>query len=110
MIEKFCVALRLDARDSKYFTNLVHFNQAKTAREKQDYYAVLRSLGDPVREEVIRGANSIISIDGRRRSSGRSSASGISGMIRTRWARPCILRFPPWTPRRPWRCCWSWAS
>jgi uncharacterized protein (TIGR02147 family) len=49
------VARRLDARDSKYFTNLLHFNQAKTAREKQDYYAVLRSLGDPVRKEVIRG-------------------------------------------------------
>jgi uncharacterized protein (TIGR02147 family) len=55
MIEKFTVAMRLDARDAKYFSHLVGFNQAKTAREKQDHYAVLRSLGAPAREEVIRG-------------------------------------------------------
>jgi uncharacterized protein (TIGR02147 family) len=55
MIEKFCRAMRLDARDAKYFSHLVGFNQAKTAREKQDHYAVLRSLGAPAQEEVIRG-------------------------------------------------------
>lgn len=55
MIEKFCRAMRLDARDAKYFSHLVGFNQAKTAREKQDHYAVLRSLGSPAQEEVIRG-------------------------------------------------------
>lgn len=54
MIEKFCRALELDAKECKYFTNLVHFNQAKTAREKQDFYAALRSMGDMVKEEVLR--------------------------------------------------------
>ena len=54
MIEKFCRALELDAKEAKYFTNLVHFNQAKTAREKQDFYAALRAMGDMIREEVLR--------------------------------------------------------
>jgi uncharacterized protein (TIGR02147 family) len=54
MIEKFCRALELDAKECRYFTNLVHFNQAKTAREKQDFYAALRAMGDMVREEVLR--------------------------------------------------------
>ncbi len=54
MIEKFCRALELDAKEARYFTNLVHFNQAKTAREKQDFYAALRSMGDMVKEEVLR--------------------------------------------------------
>lgn len=54
MIEKFCRALELDAKECKYFTYLVHFNQAKTAREKQDFYSALRSMGDMVKEEVLR--------------------------------------------------------
>jgi uncharacterized protein (TIGR02147 family) len=54
MIEKFCRALELDAKECKYFTYLVNFNQAKTAREKQDYYTALRSMGDMVKEEVLR--------------------------------------------------------
>lgn len=55
MIEKFCRAMRLDPRAAKYFSHLAGFNQAKTASEKQDHYAVLRSLGSPAQEEVIRG-------------------------------------------------------
>jgi len=54
MIEKFCRALELDGKEAKYFTNLVHFNQAKTAREKQDFYAALRAMGDMIKEEVLR--------------------------------------------------------
>jgi uncharacterized protein (TIGR02147 family) len=54
MIEKFCRALELDGKEAKYFTNLVHFNQAKTAREKQDFYAALRAMGDLIKEEVLR--------------------------------------------------------
>ncbi len=57
MIEKFCQAMRLDAREAKFFSHLVGFNQAKTARDKQEHYAVLRSLGSPVQEEIIRGRN-----------------------------------------------------
>lgn len=41
MIETFCQAMRLEPRDAKFFSTLVRFNQAKTAREKQDHYAVL---------------------------------------------------------------------
>ena len=54
MVEKFCKALDLGAKECKYFTNLVHFNQAKTAREKQDYYLALRTMGNLVQEEVLR--------------------------------------------------------
>lgn len=54
MVEKFCQALKLGTKECKYFSTLVLFNQAKTAREKQDHYAVLRFLGNPVFEEVLR--------------------------------------------------------
>ena len=55
MIAKVCAAMGMDARDTKYFSHLAGFNQARTAREKQDHYAVLRALGNPVPEEQIRG-------------------------------------------------------
>lgn len=54
MIEKFCTALKLGSKEAKYFNSLVHFNQAKTAKEKQDHYAILRFLGNPVFEEILR--------------------------------------------------------
>lgn len=52
-IEQFCAALELNFKECRYFTNLVHFNQAKTAREKQEYYAVLRSMGGIVNEAIL---------------------------------------------------------
>ena len=36
MIERFCTALDLSAREARYFRNLVLFNQAKTSGEKAD--------------------------------------------------------------------------
>lgn len=53
MLEKFSEALRLGAREAKYFHHLVRFNQARTAREKQEHYAILRFLGSPAFEEVL---------------------------------------------------------
>jgi uncharacterized protein (TIGR02147 family) len=53
-IEKFAKALKLNYKESVYFRNLVLFNQAKTAREKQEYYAVLRSMSGGIKETVLR--------------------------------------------------------
>ncbi len=49
-IEKFIVALGLENRESIFFRTLVRFNQAKTADEKQEFYAVLLSMNDYVQE------------------------------------------------------------
>jgi uncharacterized protein (TIGR02147 family) len=43
-IEKFIKGLNLKEKEAIYFRNLVLFNQAKSALEKQDHYRVLRSL------------------------------------------------------------------
>jgi uncharacterized protein (TIGR02147 family) len=51
--QKFCTALKLTTKESTYFRNLVLFNQAKTSEEKQEYYAVLRSLAGSVKESVL---------------------------------------------------------
>jgi uncharacterized protein (TIGR02147 family) len=53
MIEKFRVALKLTPKESLYFRNLVFFNQAKTSIEKQEHYAVLRSMAGGVKESVL---------------------------------------------------------
>jgi uncharacterized protein (TIGR02147 family) len=52
-IEKFCKALGLNAKESIYFKNLVLFDQATTVDEKQENYAVLRSLMNAVRAKTI---------------------------------------------------------
>jgi uncharacterized protein (TIGR02147 family) len=54
MIERFCAALEFSFKEGRYFTHLVHFNQAKTAREKQEHYAVLRSMAGTVNESILR--------------------------------------------------------
>lgn len=54
-IEKFITALKLKKKEASYFRNLVQFNQAKTSSEKQEHYAVLRSLFGTVQETVLRG-------------------------------------------------------
>ncbi len=51
--EKFCKALKLTAKEATYFRHLVMFNQARTAVEKQEHYAVLRSMAGGVEEAVI---------------------------------------------------------
>jgi len=52
-LEKFSQALDLKDQETKYFQNLVLFNQAKTANEKQEFYANLKHLGDMVHQKVI---------------------------------------------------------
>jgi uncharacterized protein (TIGR02147 family) len=53
-IEQFCKAINFNAKDARYFTHLVLFNQAKTAMEKQEYYAVLRTLSGAVKEDTLK--------------------------------------------------------
>jgi uncharacterized protein (TIGR02147 family) len=53
VIEKFCIALKLAPKEAVYFRNLVLFNQAKTSSEKQEHYAVLRSMAGRVKESVL---------------------------------------------------------
>jgi uncharacterized protein (TIGR02147 family) len=52
-IEKFCNALKLTKKECMYFKNLVLFDQAKTADEKQEHYAVLRSIENAVSEKSL---------------------------------------------------------
>jgi uncharacterized protein (TIGR02147 family) len=52
-IEKFCTALQLTKKECMYFKNLVLFDQAKTADEKQEHYAVLRSIENAVSEKSL---------------------------------------------------------
>jgi uncharacterized protein (TIGR02147 family) len=53
MIEKFCVGLTLNPKETLYFRNLVLFNQATTSNEKQEYYGNLRSMFGGVKESVL---------------------------------------------------------
>jgi uncharacterized protein (TIGR02147 family) len=55
-IEKFCTALKLGEKESTYFRNLVLFNQATTARDKQQYYLVLKSMAGTVHQETVGAA------------------------------------------------------
>ena len=52
-VEKFCGALELSPKEAVYFKHLVYFNQAKTASEKQEHYASLRSMVGGVKESVL---------------------------------------------------------
>lgn len=54
VIEKFCTALALNRKEAIYFRNMVLFNQAKTSEEKQEHYAVLRSLSGVIQETVLK--------------------------------------------------------
>ncbi len=53
-IEKFCKALKLTQKEAIYFRHLVLFNQAKTSHEKQEHYAVLRSMAGGIKESVLK--------------------------------------------------------
>lgn len=53
MVERFSKALDHTVRESRYFRNLVLFNQAKTSGEKQEHYNVLRTMTGFVKEEVL---------------------------------------------------------
>ncbi len=53
MVDRFCRALDLSPREARFFRNLVLFNQAKTSGEKQEHYAVLRTMSGIVKEAVL---------------------------------------------------------
>lgn len=53
MIEKFSTALQFGNREATYFKYLVLFNQAKTAKDKQEHYAILRSIEKTKSEKTL---------------------------------------------------------
>jgi uncharacterized protein (TIGR02147 family) len=53
MLERFCKAMNLNAKESLYFKNLVFFNQAKTSAEKQEYYLALKAMTGGMKESVL---------------------------------------------------------
>jgi len=53
VIEKFIKAISLSHKEARYFRHCVLFNQAKSADEKQEHYAVMRSLSTNVPEAVL---------------------------------------------------------
>ena len=50
-ITRFANALKLNEKEATFFRNLVLFNQAKTAQEKQEHYTVMLSLMHTVKEQ-----------------------------------------------------------
>lgn len=54
MIDKFCLALKFNKKESDYFRNLVQFNQAKTSTEKQEFYQVLKSMVKSVEQHILK--------------------------------------------------------
>jgi uncharacterized protein (TIGR02147 family) len=53
MIEKFCSALHLNEKEATYFKYLVLFDQATTAKEKQEHYVVLRAMENVKSEKAL---------------------------------------------------------
>jgi uncharacterized protein (TIGR02147 family) len=52
-IDKFIKGVGLKEKEAVFFRNLVHFNQAKSSLEKQEYYRVLKSMSDQVSQHVM---------------------------------------------------------
>jgi hypothetical protein, TIGR02147 len=52
-LEKFSRGLNLKEKEAIYFRNLVLFNQAKSALEKQEHYRVLRSMAQQVPQHIM---------------------------------------------------------
>ncbi len=55
MIDKFIAAIGLNKKESVFFKNLVLFNQAKSASEKQECYSVMLSMMHYVQEHQLTG-------------------------------------------------------
>jgi uncharacterized protein (TIGR02147 family) len=55
MIDKFVPPLGLNKKESLFFKNLVLFNQARSAAEKQEHYSIMLSMMDYVKEHQISG-------------------------------------------------------
>lgn len=56
MVEKFSSALHFNEKEATYFKYLVLFDQAKTGKEKQEHYAVLRSMENIKSEKALNAA------------------------------------------------------
>lgn len=52
-VKKFAIALNLSEKETRFFTHLVFFNQAKNAEEKQTHYAVLLTMIDSIKEQQL---------------------------------------------------------
>jgi uncharacterized protein (TIGR02147 family) len=52
-IDKFIKGVGLKEKEAVFFRNLVHFNQAKSSLEKQEYYRVLKSMSDQVPQHLM---------------------------------------------------------
>ena len=52
-IKKFITALNLNEKEANFFRHLVLFNQAKTAQEKQEHYAVMLSMMHTIKEQKL---------------------------------------------------------
>lgn len=52
-IDKFIKGVGLKEKEAVFFRNLVHFNQAKSSLEKQEYYRVLKSMTDQVPQHLM---------------------------------------------------------
>jgi uncharacterized protein (TIGR02147 family) len=57
MIEQFIPALNLNKKESLFFKNLVLFNQARDAAEKQEHYSVMVSMMEYVNEHQLSADN-----------------------------------------------------
>lgn len=55
MVERFLKALKFGKKESVFFRNLVLFNQAKTASEKQEHYSILVVMMDYASEQRLKG-------------------------------------------------------
>ena len=53
MIENFSMAMQLSEKEATYFKYLVFFDQAKTGKEKQEYYVNLRSMENIKNEKAL---------------------------------------------------------
>lgn len=53
MIEQFIPALGLNKKESVFFKNLVLFNQAKNAAEKQEHYSIMLTMMDYISEHQL---------------------------------------------------------
>lgn len=53
MIEKFTAVLKFSPKEATYFRNLVHFNQATTSQEKQQYYTILKEMVQTVEQHIL---------------------------------------------------------
>ncbi len=53
MIDRFCKAIELSPKQSRFFRHLVLFNQSKSADEKQAHYHTIKSMQNLVQERLL---------------------------------------------------------